>query len=272
VIITHDGIVIATDSKQVNDSTGKEGTAEKSVVINDHIVVMLSGLAGFHASWGTYDALAILNKVKSASPGNADVAIVQRLIVKETKPTMDMLARDLAVREARHSKENPFGEKGVGFNYYIVAYEKRIPTVVIIHYQFDWNSHRVIGPEVNIVHPTPNKKVDSDVLFYGWSHDIDLAALPSSDAHKASVARYPGVIKAMTMFRDQTTPRISEAIDMAADMVRLEIEFSPKTVGFPIHITVLSIAKSPVIKTLSKCERYVKPILFKAVPCVNVEA
>jgi hypothetical protein len=249
VVTTKDRIVLASDSKEVSIGSIVYGpkSVNKIVVLNDTTAIAVTGLSKCNIAANgkvvfQYDTDRIVDQIKDSFSSNASISVIEGIIVNKMKASMNRLVpylRDGAVDPKQAAKGPSF------VDFIIVGYKSGVPVTDRVTINFDWNLRKISGPIVSSENSSPDRP--HQVCFTGCNA-IDQLRVPNSPEQLAAFSRYPDAIKGLT-FRGLNS---SNALNAAADLVRLECEFDPKFVGLPIHIVTLTRDKKPVITTLAK--------------------
>jgi hypothetical protein len=255
VVVANDGIVIVSDSKQVtNVGLGiNPELANKVVVLNDRAAVAADGLGKLTGAAGneilfSYSSEALLKDVKKSVSPNVSIAEIERTLVGKLNIAMTALAP--YVSNGSFNQQN--APEGDLLDFILIGYDGAVPVVHKLRVTCDWNARKILDTIIETRNPLPNRPVDSNVIFFGRNLSIQNAADPNSPEGKAANMHYPGVIKGLDVFRHGKTVNSIDAMDIAADLIRLEVEFDSKNVGFPMNVVVLSRTHAP---TYSRLER-----------------
>jgi hypothetical protein len=248
VVVTRDGIVIASDSKQRAASNAgmsvNPKTTNKIVVLNKRTAIATVGMGNMRITSGgkvvfDFDSRSFLEGIKRSLPPSASLSSIQSAVIDQSRSAMEGLST--LVADGSFQEQN--APDGDIVDFIIAGYENGVPVVHKVRIECDWNTRKLSNP---IVAP-----IDSPIAFFGRNLTISDAANPGSAEHKAAEARYPGVIRGLGVFRGQSVNSV-EGIGIAADLIRLEGEFDPANVGPPINIVVLSSARPPAVSVLPK--------------------
>jgi hypothetical protein len=196
----------------------------------------------------SFDSMALLDGINLSLPANAPIYFIESVIVDKLKSTMDSLSPYVA--NGFFNKQN--APEGDIVDFVLIGYERRIPTVLNIRVECDWDTRKIATPIVESMNPLPNRPVDSNILFFGRSLSILNAADPASAERKAATERYPGAISGLDVSRTSRAVSSTEGLGIAADLIRLEAEFGSEYVGPPINIVVLSTTDAPRVSVLAK--------------------
>ncbi len=257
VVVTHDGIVIASDSKQrASTNTGLSDSpelADKVIMLNDRVAVAVVGAGSLRFLSGTetvyrFDPISLLDAVKHSLPANASESLIESIIVDKLKSAMDGLSPYIA--NGFFNKQN--APEGDIVDFIVAGYENEVPLVRKIRVECDWDARKIASPVVESKNPLPNRPVDSNIIFFGRNSNIINATDPTTPEWKAASSRYPGVITGIDVFIHSRIVSSAEGKVIAADLIRLEAEFDPENVGLPMNIVVLSNDHSPVVSVLTK--------------------
>jgi hypothetical protein len=235
VVVTGNNIVVASDTKKdwMHAGPNHEKTGNKVVVIENRAALGTTGLGRL----GDFDADRFIVGIKDTYCGDTSVSAIERVIKDKLKPFMDGFLAYVADGPVT-DKEAFLGSVLVDF--IVAGYEKGIPTIDIITLDIDWNSRKVSRPITHSIYPSPNIPVDRNPRPFAFgNHDaIDAALNNTSSKERKAAYTFRGFETGFWGdIRDITT---KQAVDIAADTVRFEAEFSPKDVGPPINLVTLS--------------------------------
>src|SRR5262249_17500764 len=131
-------------------------------------------------------------------------------------------------------------------------YEDGSAKIIQVAIKVDWNIRQLSGPIIQTKYPRPNMPRHGDIRFFGMNRAILKIADSSSIEYRTAVDKFPSAIRGIESLRREEPITVTNAMAIAADLVRLESEFEPESVGPPINIVVISSTKTPVISSLSK--------------------
>jgi hypothetical protein len=258
IAVASDGVVIASDSKQVSGSssgwTNNPELANKIVVMNDRVAIATVGIAKVLLFMPngkvrySFDSSQLLDGVKHSLPTNASVSLIENVVINKLKRAMDGLSPYVA--DGSIQQQDPTDMDFIDFD--ITGYESGIPVVHKILVKCDWSARKFSSPIFESKYPRPNKPHNSYIGFFGWNRSVINMQNPASPESAAANARYPDLIRGMYALAHGKGFTSTEAVNIASQAILLEAEFNPERVGPPINIVVLSSKDAPIVKTLRK--------------------
>jgi hypothetical protein len=257
IVVASDGIVVASDSKQVlglkSGLAANPESARKVIVLNHRVAVSIVGWASTQVTCGSgvlyrFDTMEMLEGIKSSLPADAPISSIENVIVDKLKIALDRLAPYVA--NGLINQEN--SGRGDFIELIVAGYENGVPAVSAIWVEPDWNARKLSSPFVKSRNPSPNRPNNSYMRIYGETQSIVRAGDPRSPEWKAAKERYPGVVQGIDMVRRGLSVNSTDGIRISTDFIRLESEFDSENVGPPINIVVLSNTHEPLISVLPK--------------------
>lgn len=222
------------------------------MVVNDRTAVAVVGGGSLQFTDGArivyrFDSTAVLDDVKRSLTTNAPMSLIKRVMITKLRTALDGLSP--YVESGAYKQQN--APEGDLVDFILVGYEGQIPTVLKIRVLVDWKTRTIIPPTIEVKSPFPSDPTGSHVLFFGRNLNIMSAANPTSAEAKAANEQYPGVMAGMDVSRGTRVVSSAVGTSIAADLIRLEVQFDSKNVGLPIKIVVLSSTLAPQITLLT---------------------
>lgn len=155
VVVTEQGIVMATDSKttvRVADfSTFGELTTRKLVLVQGRIVIACIGVSDFRTANSHHNFLTWMQSLQLKLPDNVSVEEFTRIIEKESArvfSTFDTFSKDGSL------KKQESDETCKTFVQYLIAgYQAGTPLLYEVRSYIDWNYESLVGPARILLDP-----------------------------------------------------------------------------------------------------------------------
>lgn len=246
VIVGENGIVIATDSKQVLDSHDNAGRqikigekgARKVFLVQNHIAVATIGHDGYHIRHGDMAAdydfgewiLDIQHKLPDNIPFDEFVGIVYDSISTMMIPNIQPF---LSVGEVPQRSDwdifEPFAR------YIIAGFEKGVPKLCVLEFYIDWGTKALRGPYRIPIEPTsrPITGGRTRIASFGLSEAAGDFHTPQSYAYKREMAC---CAKVMAHLFSRAPLTLDESRAFATVLVNVEEQTNPGRVGGPVQI------------------------------------
>jgi len=260
VVVAKDAIVVGIDSQSrtvSNSGFGASGgPVRKSFVLQNSLVIACIGMGSYTITNSvtkqalfSYDAVDFINRVKLRLPPNSSIQSAAEIVKKQAEKVV--LSLSPYVTNGTIKKEDT---PQYLVQYILVTYNSKIPTIMEVHVGFDWEKKHLTGPFINPVYPPGNGGSDVPIRFYGESAAIRKINNPGSYEQNEAVANCQVVAPVLR----GELPLLTEAEDLAAYLISLEIKVDPRNVGLPIRLVVLPLTgRRPTIilrrQLVSKC-------------------
>jgi hypothetical protein len=237
IIVTPTGIVIGADGKQtqmVCDPCGPMSPTTKVFLMRG---IALAGGGFTHASKGDitiYDFPEWAARIKENLPANITVGGLAHVVERESAKAFGGF--DVLLKKA-YIKREDWGTTLVA--YYVVGYERAIPTIYEIRMDIDWDHQRLIGPLLRLMHPGDpgeGSREDWGVYIHGSTLSINHFFDRQSDAYKKAVAKAPVEVNTLLAQKDLTVLQAKKLIGI---LLQIETDANPTKVGPPFLVTTI---------------------------------
>lgn len=224
--------IVAGTDRLTSDlsSTGKltnRETATKIVLLRGRFIVACIGLERIKADQGViaYDFPRWIRNIESQITSDTSILQLVGVIEKESSRTLtDTVPIEKMMRSGaiKHSESTD----RLLVQFLVAGFDNRIPTLIQVYYEFDWQGNRLIGPTRKIEFPLDGSYIG--LFTAGKTAALQNITDPNSYAYKRMRILAPTAFPKMLAMREVLPKEGVRAIRVLMD---IEAEVEPAYVG-----------------------------------------
>jgi hypothetical protein len=244
VLVTHEGIVIAADSKVgIVDFGGfsapPEPPVHKIFLVQDRVAVGIVGLGSQHITTADdiplfdYDPAVWLKKIEQRAPPDISVTKLAQLMEEEGQRTFSQLTRLWQTEASRRTA--PWCQI-IGFQYLVSGFEAGVPVVEEVNFTIDKKTCE-ISAGILPVFPYPSARADFGFHVASMSFDNaiadDIEQRTNSPAYRSISSE---ASTELSMLLDRQDLSRDQAAKLLVALLRAQARLTPGFVGSPFTV------------------------------------
>ncbi|HXZ11707.1 MAG TPA: hypothetical protein VEG64_04875 [Candidatus Sulfotelmatobacter sp.] len=232
IFVSPDGMIVASDRKTLDLAIGQKTLSpeitKKIVIIHDRIAVVSIGLSGDTRN-ANFTFPAWVENLNDGLPSDISVdAVVEAIKAKASQNLALVELKDL-----QSKKISTLDSCDMLTQFVVLGYDGSLPRVVVIQFNVDWDSMKIIAPKIEI--DEPPSKVSSNFRVYSFGKQEALTNVSNRDsyAYKKANAACP---KTIGKLLDHQVLTLSESGWLATALVQIEEDVDPSSVGSGVQV------------------------------------
>jgi hypothetical protein len=232
VIVTNDGVVLASDSKVNNPLAGEPNSINKLYVMNDQTTIGVIGgpevvLTAPNTDGFRWRASKMLMEVKRRFAANASLSTLAGIIEMVMEHAFDHVPPNLSNWLIEHNDTVPADRDHVTFVF--GGFESGKPIVEVMTFKFETYFRN--PPKSSVSALDTSSGVDG-IYPFGHTDAIGRSQTYGTPEWNFASFTYPAAYR-------KRFANLDEASETAADLIRIQSHFDSQFVAPPIHVVIV---------------------------------